>query len=303
MRSLALALLLPAVPAAPAEPERAPTAAVDPPATAVASPPPATPAPTGALLEKLGAGDRAFLAGDYRPALFAYQDAVYMEPTSAVARIRLARAYVALGHPEQAGLQLKVALELDPGNAEARRMAEEMANPAPAAPRREASIVSVANPAQATAPAPKLYRLTDEAGGPAPPIAAAAAPTSPEIQAAASRHYRNALAMIRDRDFAGAIAELDQALRLNPRLGVAHAARASALHGLGRFQEAVGDYEAALKLSPELATPLYGLAETYRQLQDPRAGDYFARYAGSTAGDVQPELRETARQRAIQLGH
>ena len=108
--------------------------------------------------------------------------------------------------------------------------------------------------------------------------------------------------MIGDRDFKGAVLELDQALLRNPKLGVAHAARASALFGLGRFQDAANDYQTALAMVPGMATPLYGLAETYRRLDDPRAGEYYVRYAGSDASDVRPELRETARQRASQYG-
>jgi tetratricopeptide (TPR) repeat protein len=274
MSPLALALLLLAAP------------------TALAAPLPA--APARALIEKMGAGDRSFLAGDHRAALFAYQDAIYLDPTSAVARIRLARAYSALGHKEQAAQQLKQALELDPGNAEAQRLADALANPS------SPPVIGVGPPpVQATPPAQKVYRLTDEVGE--PPVAAAVAPPATDPQAA-SRHYRNAVAMIADRDFKGAVVELDQAILSNPQLGVAFVARASAFHGMGRFQEAVRDYQAAMQLAPELAAPLYGLAEAYRQLQDPRAGDYFARYAESEASDVRPDLRRTARERAIQLG-
>lgn len=293
------------------------------PKPAVASPvlPPPTPAaPTRALIEKLGAGDRAYLSGEYRPALFAYQDAVYLDPTSAVARIKLARAYAALGHKDQAERQLKQALELDPDNGDARKVLAELANPAPAAPPPVPVVTAIAPPPVTTPtptptppPSQRVYRLTDDAGGLPPdanqpgagvavgrtaPPAAPALPGQPE----ASRHYRSAITMIGARDFKGAIIELDRALEINPQMGVAIAARASAFYGLGRYQEAARDYEAALLLVPELATPLYGLAETYRHLDDPRAGEYYSRYAKSDANDVRPELRETARKRAEQYG-
>lgn len=278
---------------------------------------PATPLPappSRALIEKLGVGDRAWLSGDFRSALFAYQDAVYLEPTSAVARIRLARAYTSLKHPVEAEAQLRHALELDPGNGEASRLLEELRSPPPAVPS-PAAVVSPVAPAAAAA-SPRLYRLTDDAAPPpavlavAPQAGAAgpggvAAPSAapgPASSEQASRHYKAALTMIGDRDFKGAVLELDQALLRNPKLGVAHAARGSALFGLGRFQDAANDYQTALAMVPGMATPLYGLAETYRRLDDPRAGEYYVRYAGSDASDVRPELRETARQRASQYG-
>jgi tetratricopeptide (TPR) repeat protein len=266
-------------------------------------PPPA--APSRAFIEKLGAGDRAYLSGDYRSALFAYQDAAYLDSTSAVARVRLARAYLGLRHPEQAERQLKQVLELDPSNGEARRLLEELANAPPptTAVAPAAAIVAAPRPAPQAPPTQMVFRFTEDAGTPPAPLAApaGAAPAAGD-QSEASRHYRSALAMIGERDFKGAIVELDRALEINPSLGVAVAARASALYGLGRYQEAVQDYQAALLVAPNLATPLYGLAESYRQLDDARAGQYYARYAESTASDVRPELRATARQRAEQLG-
>lgn len=282
----------------------------------VTAPPPAAP-PSAALIEKLGAGDRAWLSGDYRAALFAYQDAVYLDPASAVARIRLARAYTSLNHPDEAERQLRQALELDPGSPEASRLLDELRKPVTAPPRPAGSVA----PAAAMAPAaqgPRSYRLTDDvaptAPAPAPPAAAGpggsgagaagapgAAPAATPNQEAV-RRYRSALAMIGERDFKGAVLELDQALILDPKLGVAFAARASALYGLARYKDAARDYETALPMVPAMATPIFGLAETYRALDDPRAGDLYARYAASDASDVRPELREAARQRAIQYG-
>jgi hypothetical protein len=102
--------------------------------TSTTSPPrpPAAPVPHG-LVEKLGQGDRAFLAGEYRNALFAYQDAVYLAPRSAVARVRLGRAYLALRYPGQATAQAEQALALDGENADARKLLDD-AKAAPARP-------------------------------------------------------------------------------------------------------------------------------------------------------------------------
>ena len=118
--------------------------------------------PSRALIEKLGAGDRAWLAGDYRTALFAYQDATYLAPTNPVGRIKQARAYAALHHQEEAERQLRQALELDPGNIEALELLESLRNPAAAESTAPA-------PATARTPAiaPRIYRLTDDAAAPA----------------------------------------------------------------------------------------------------------------------------------------
>ncbi len=260
--------------------------------------------PASVLVEKLGAGDRAYLSGDHRTALFAYQDAVYLDSTSVAARIRLARAYLRLGHPGQAEQQLKLALDLDPASAEARKLLEELASP-PQPARAAAPAVlpgAMPRPAPATPPSQLVYRLTEDAGAsPAAGALPAIAPVVKEPQEA-SRRYRSALTMIGARDFNGAIVELDRALELDPQFGAAISARASAFYGLGRYREAARDYQLALMLAPHLATPLYGLAESFRHLDDPRAAEYYARYAESDATDVRPDLRVTARQRLEQLG-
>jgi tetratricopeptide (TPR) repeat protein len=76
-----------------------------------------------------------------------------------VARIRLARAYSALGHGEQALKQLKQALELDPGDAEARRLLQGLSGPAPGAPPTPAEPATAPPAAPA---APRVYKFTEE---------------------------------------------------------------------------------------------------------------------------------------------
>jgi tetratricopeptide (TPR) repeat protein len=145
-----------------APPPAAPPVAASP-ATPVAARPPVV--PTAALLEKLGKGDRLFLAGDHRNALFAYQDAVYLQPGYAPARVRLGRAYLALRYPEQAAAQAQAALAADPGNAEA----SELLASATAAPARPAA------PDAPAAGGGHVFRLVP-VGAPAPGEAAAAVP-------------------------------------------------------------------------------------------------------------------------------
>ncbi|HTN53615.1 MAG TPA: tetratricopeptide repeat protein [Anaeromyxobacter sp.] len=322
MRLLALAGLLLAAP--PARPASAP----EPPTAGIASPPAsAPPAASPALADKLAQGDAAFGAGDYRGALFAYQDAVYLEPTNAAARVKLGRAYLALRYPDQAQAQAEQALAADPSSEDARRLLEEARNapahpglPPRAAPAGASATAAAAAPSPVPAaprPPPRSYKLPAEAaGGSGPtPLAApvqvvaaapAAAPPAPPPPPpapgpAAAQHYRNALDLIARREYAAAVVELNDAVAQEPKLGVAYAARASAHFGLGRYKEAAADYTAAMSLEPSLATPVYGLAEAYRLLGDPRAADLYRRYAQSQASDVREDLRAVAARRAEEL--
>jgi tetratricopeptide (TPR) repeat protein len=157
---------------------------------------------------------------------------------------------------------------------------------------------TAAVPASSTpaTPQPRMYRLPPEgAGAPAP------AASAPGAQPSAGQRYRSALDLVARRDYVGAIALLNEAIALEPRLAVAYTARASARFGLGRFREAADDYKAALGLDPALATPLYGLAECYRLLGDPLAAELYGRYAASRASDVREDLRAIARDRAEDL--
>jgi tetratricopeptide (TPR) repeat protein len=123
--------------------------------------------PTPALLEKLGRADRLFLSGDHRNALFAYQDAVYMQPGYAPARVGLGRAYLTLRYPAQAIAQAEAALAADPESADARTLlAEARAAASPEAP-----------PEPSPAAGSRVFRLAPQGGAAArDPAAAEATP-------------------------------------------------------------------------------------------------------------------------------
>jgi tetratricopeptide (TPR) repeat protein len=303
-------------PAAAPSPSAAPTASAAPAAPAAPTAP-ARPAviPTQALLDKLGQGDRAFLASDHRGALFAYQDAAYLEPGYAPAHVKLGRAYLALRYPALALAQAEQALAIDPTSADALRLAEDAKNPvaraAPPAPARTAEPPAAAPAARTQA---RVYRLpaVEEPPAAAPKVVIVREPTARPAPAAvepepipagptAAERYRTALDHIGRREYAKAIAELNDAIAQDPRLAVAYAARASARFGTGGYREAADDYVAARGLDPELATPVYGLAECYRLLGDPRAAELYRRYADSDARDVRDDLRSVAARRAIEL--
>jgi tetratricopeptide (TPR) repeat protein len=296
-----------AAPASTASPTPTPSAG-PPPVTAIPPAIPLAPAPTAAVAEKLAQGDRALAAGDLRGALFAYLDAVYAQPAWIASRVKLGRAYLALRYPALAIAQAEKVLAAIPGDADATRLIEDARKPpAPAAVATPAPAASAR--AQAPSP-PHVYRLPADAASepvvererPSRTPAALEQPTSASSASATARQeYLLALQLIGRRDYSGAIAALDDVIAIDPRLAVAYAARASARFGLRRYREAADDYKASLGLDASLATPVYGLAECYRLLGDPAAGQMYERYAASRAGDVREDLREIAAQRAREL--
>jgi tetratricopeptide (TPR) repeat protein len=166
----------------------APASAAEP---ATKAPPPPV-VPSQAVVEKVGQGDRLFLAADYRNALFAYQDAVYMEPRYAPARVRLGRAYLALRYPAQAVAQAEAALAAAPDDPEAKKLLDDARNPPvrPAAPPPEAAYGAGASAAgQAPRSAPRVFRFMPEGDGAAPTkvasVGASAALRAPAASAGA----------------------------------------------------------------------------------------------------------------------
>lgn len=88
--------------------------------TSAATPAPA-PGPNPAALQKIAKGDELAAAKDQQLALYAYLDAINLDPRNVQARLKLAAQYARMGHPQQAAQQWELALALDPGNEEAAR--------------------------------------------------------------------------------------------------------------------------------------------------------------------------------------
>jgi Tfp pilus assembly protein PilF len=320
MRPLALPVLVALAAAAPLRARAA--------APLLAQGPSSTTTPTQTVIEKLGQGDRLFLSGDYRNALFAYQDAVYMQPRYAPARVRLGRAYLAMRYPDMAIEQAEAALAEDPDSAEARKLLEE-AKAAPQRAQAPAGPTLATAPAQPASPPPsgkgtRVYKLPSEpeaqgqGAASAPPSAspqvalvapaagasqgsAAPAPGSPD-PATAAQHYRLAIGHLQNREWTKAVSELSLSIAADPKLAVAYSARGSAQFGLGKYKEAAEDYRQAIGLDSKLGTPLYGLAECYRVLGDSKgAAEMYNLYANSSAPDVRDDLKTIAARRAQEL--
>lgn len=181
----------------PAEPAAKPMAypmpQAQPPPPVVQRPAVAEPAapPSPALLDKLALGDKLQGSGDYRGALFAYQDAVYLEPRNAVARVKLGRAYWILRYVGQADEQWLQASQLAPNDPSISYMIEEARKaPRPAAASETPSgsnsssassgsggVVTGTSGAQPAGEGPRVYRLLPEGQGAAPVQPATPSPT------------------------------------------------------------------------------------------------------------------------------
>ena len=253
---------------------------------------------------KISEGDSALAAKDFRVALYAYQDAIMADPKSVPARVKAGQVYAKMGHDPEAVEQWNKAIALDPGNPEAQEALgaafarREARKPA----ARGTTVVTVAQ-APAPAAAPAALPPPPAAAPPPPPVIASGPhPAAAVDEASARRHYSAGVALIHDRKYEAALAELDEAIAQRPAYANALIARGSARISLGRFQEAAQDYAAARSADPALAAPLFGLAEAYRQLGDTaKAIEMYRAFGDSSAPDAQPNLKSYAKQTADSL--
>ena len=214
----------------------------------------------------------------YREASFAYQDAANADPKNVEALFKLGNAYAVLGYYSQAIERWNVVVQVSTD------------------PTIKKSAVDNIAKAQA-----KMV-----AGGGGSPQAQGKPPGSGPVadttRAQARAYYEQGVKQITARDYGNALASLSACLQLEPALAVGYIARGSALIGLRRFAEAAVDYQYALRLDPNIGSPLYGLAESYRGMNRPAdARTYYERYVASTASDVRPELQTDSRNKLDQL--
>ncbi|WP_224245874.1 tetratricopeptide repeat protein [Hyalangium gracile] len=222
-------------------------------------------------------GDALMKERRYREATFAYLDATHADPGNVEALFKLGNALAVLGYYSQAVERWNRVAQLTPD-----------------ATIRQSALDNVAK-AQG--------RIAQQGGSPqAQGVAPGFGPLADTTRAQARRAYEQGVQRIHARDYAGALQSLTQTILLEPTLAVAYTARGSAYIGLRRFAEAAVDYDYALRLAPDSASPLYGLGESYRMLgRNAEARAYYQRYATSTAKDVRPELQAEARQNAERL--
>lgn len=241
------------------------------------TPPSAQPIPAAAS-RRIADGDKFMTEKKYREASFAYADAVHADPSNVEARFKLGNTYAVLGYYGQAIDQWNVVSQLTQ-DASVKKSAQD--NIARAQQKMAAGSGS-----------------SPQAAGKPP----GTGPVADSTRVQARGYYEQGVKQIAGRDYASALSSLSAALQLEPALTVGYVARGSALIGLRRFQEAAVDYQYALKLDPNMASPLYGLAEAYTGMNRPTdAKSYYEKYVASTATDVRPELQSDARAKLDRL--
>ncbi|WP_205507848.1 tetratricopeptide repeat protein [Myxococcus vastator] len=222
-------------------------------------------------------GDALMKERRYREAAFAFLDASHADASHVEALFKLGNALAVLGYygPAVARWERATALTKD---AAIQQSAKENID------RARAKM------AQAGA--------SPQAAGQAP----GSGPVADTTRALARRAYEQGVQRIGVKDFSGALTSLTQAIQHEPMLAVAFVARGSANIGLRRYAEAAADYQYALELEPGSASPLYGLAESFRAMgRTLEARDLYERYAASSAADIRPQLQEESRQKAARL--
>ena len=242
-----------------------------PPSSPLVGPAPIVHAPASAIHEqpatraKLAEGDGFFAAKDYRRALFAYQDAERLDTGSVEALYKCGLTYATLGYYQEAVDRWEKVLTIDPVNAGAKD---------------------------------NIARARRHMNAPNAPVADIAG----SDDAGARTHYAKGVELINGQHYNESLPYLDEAIRLKPSYAVAYIARGSAHVGLGQFTEAVTDYRASLGIDASMASPLFGIAEAYRGMDDNgHAVDFYRRYASSTGSDVREDLRVHAQKIADQL--
>ncbi|AEI66055.1 tetratricopeptide repeat protein [Corallococcus macrosporus] len=222
-------------------------------------------------------GDALMKERRYREAAFAFLDASHADAGHVEALFKLGNALAVLGYYGQAVAQWERATALTQ-DAAIRQSAKENIDRA-----RAKMAQSGASP---------------QAAGLAP----GSGPVADTTRAQARRAYEQGVQRIASKDFSGALTSLTQAIQQEPMLAVAYVARGSANIGLRRYAEAAADYQFALELEPGSASPLYGLAESFRAMgRSLEARGLYERYAASSAADARPQLQEESRQKAARL--
>ncbi|MGC8928391.1 MAG: tetratricopeptide repeat protein [Myxococcota bacterium] len=181
--------------------------------------------------------------GNYRLAISTYRDALIRNPNSIQAHYNLGIALAKIDRLEQAISEWEKVLQLDPNNSGAK----ENINRAKA----RLSGKSSPSPDQSS----QVAAQTSQSSQPAPQQ------SSPVNDLLAKANKANSVG-----DYAGAIKYIDELMVIKKDVAEAYVVRGDALLGMARYLDAINEYKKALALNPQLADPLFGMAESYRLL-------------------------------------
>lgn len=228
------------------------------------------PEKAGLAEKRIEEGIKARSAGRLRDALFALQDAANADPSNVRAVFELGVTYAMLNYYPQAIERWQRVLTMS-GDEPTRTAAQQN--------------IDKARQKMSSAPAPQ--------GAATHPAA-----TPVEVQA-----YNLGVQLYGQQKYAEALKELDRAIAARAEFPQAFTARGSAHFALRDYVHALNDYGQAMRLDRVMASPLFGVAESYFAMgRKVDALPYYQAYAVSKAADVQPSLQEIARQRIADIG-
>lgn len=200
--------------------------------------------------------------GNYRLAISTYRDALIKNPNSIQAHYNLGIALAKIDRLEQAIAEWEKVLQLDPNNAGAKENIN----------RAQAKLSG-----KSTAPANQA----------APAVAQQTQPPKQETQLSpiddllAKANKANSTG-----DYATAIKYIDELMVIKKDVAEAYVIKGDALLGMAKYLDAINEYKKSLAINPQLANPLFGMAESYRLLaKTDMAIQYYKLFLNSTAQD------------------
>lgn len=215
-------------------------------------------------MEIIKEADNHLANGNYRLAIFTYRDALIKNPNSIRAHYNLGIALAKIERYEQAIAEWEKVLLLDPNNAGARENIQ----------RAKAKISG------ASQPAPLVT-----AEGAAQPAAVQKNPQpmqpSPVNDLLAKASKANSAG-----DYATAIKYIEELMVIRKDVPESYIVKGDALLGMARYLDSINEFKKALALNPQLADPLFGMAEAYRLLaKTDMAIQYYKLFLNSPAPD------------------
>ncbi|MCX7957779.1 MAG: tetratricopeptide repeat protein [Deltaproteobacteria bacterium] len=215
-------------------------------------------------IEIIKEADGHLANGNYRLAISTYRDALIKNPNSIQAHYNLGIALAKVERYEQAIAEWEKVLQLDPSNSGA----QENINRAKAKLSGASSTVS---PSASVTQARPSQQSTEQPQ----------TQVSPVDDLLAKANKANSAG-----DYASAIKYIDELMVIKKDVADAYVVKGDALLGMAKYLDAINEYKKALALNPQLANPLFGMAESYRLLaKTDMAIQYYKLFLNSPAPD------------------
>jgi len=204
--------------------------------------------------------DNHLANGNYRLAITTYRDALIKSPNSIQAHYNLGIALAKVERYEQAISEWEKVLQLDPQNAGAKENIKRAKAKMSGGTTSTGSVVSSQQPIALQQPTKQVTPVDD-------------------LLAKANKANSSG-------DYASAVRFIDELMIIKKNVAEAYVIKGDALLGMGKYLEAINEYKKAIALNPQLASPLFGMAESYRLLaKTDMAIQYYKLFLNSPSQD------------------